>query len=177
VVVVLGGAAHTAWLSIFLGVAARRGDVETTTRWGHFTRAWLPMQIVHNFCCGMSDAILLLRGADHTRGRRCSCGLGGIPGHICSPLWDHRVGFGQLAPALQHIRAVTQLPFVARGNESSFDLHVRSRADAGPPLGEADFPHQRRIDISAGWWPGLKGVSAPMTRSAGLAGVPEGRGA
>jgi hypothetical protein len=33
------------------------------------------------------------------------------------------------------------------------------------------------LTISAGWWPGLKGVSTPTTRSAGLAGAPKGRGA
>jgi hypothetical protein len=35
----------------------------------------------------------------------------------------------------------------------------------------------RGLTISAGWWPGLEGVSVPTTRGAGLAGVPKGRGA
>jgi hypothetical protein len=33
------------------------------------------------------------------------------------------------------------------------------------------------LTISAGWWPGLKGVSVPTTGGAGLTGVPKGRGA
>jgi hypothetical protein len=34
----------------------------------------------------------------------------------------------------------------------------------------------RGLTISARWWPGLKRISVPMTRGAGLAGVPEGGG-
>jgi hypothetical protein len=138
--VVLGGVAHAARLSIFPGVVAQRGHVETTMRRGHFARAWLPMRIVHDFRRGTSNAILPSHGADCAHGRHRSCGLGGVPGCIRGLLWDCGVGFGWLAPALQHIRAVT------RGNESSFDLHTRSRADAGPPLGGANFPHWQRID-------------------------------
>jgi hypothetical protein len=145
-VVVLGGAAHAAQLSIFPGVVAQRGDVETMTRRGRFTRARLPMRIVHDFHCGMSDVILPMHGADHVRGCRCSHGLGGVPSRIHGPLWDRGVGFGWLAPALRRIRATARLPFVTRGNESSFDLCACSRADAGSPLGEANFPHRRRID-------------------------------
>jgi hypothetical protein len=103
-------------------------------------RAQLPMRIVHDFCRGTSDAILLSRGTDRARGHRRSRSLGGVPGHIRSLLWDRGVGFGRLAPALWRIRAV------ARGNESSFDLHARSHADAGPPLRGANFPHRWRID-------------------------------
>jgi hypothetical protein len=33
------------------------------------------------------------------------------------------------------------------------------------------------LAVSAGWWPGLKGVSAPTTGGAGLVGAPKGRGA
>jgi hypothetical protein len=33
------------------------------------------------------------------------------------------------------------------------------------------------LTVSAGWWPGLKGVSAPTTGGAGLAGAPKWRGA
>jgi hypothetical protein len=33
------------------------------------------------------------------------------------------------------------------------------------------------LTVSAGWWPGLKGVSAPTTGGAGLTGVPKRRGA
>jgi hypothetical protein len=98
------------------------------------------MQIVHDFRCGTSNAILPSCGTDCVCGRRRSRGLGGVPGHIRGLLWDCRVGFGQLAPALWHIQAVAQ------GNESSFDLRARSCADAGPPLGGANFPHWWRID-------------------------------
>jgi hypothetical protein len=143
---VLGRVAHAAWLSIFPGVAARRGDVETTMSRGCFTRAQLLMRIVHDFPRSMSDAILPSCGADRVRGHHRSHGLGGVPSRIHGPLWDRGVGFGRLAPALRCIRAAARLPFVARGNESSFDLQACSRADAGPPLGEANFPHRRRID-------------------------------
>jgi hypothetical protein len=67
--------AHTAQLSISLGVVARRDDVEMRRRRGCFTRARLPMRIVHDFCGGMSDVILQSCGADRTRGRHHSRGL------------------------------------------------------------------------------------------------------
>jgi hypothetical protein len=109
---VLGRAAHGAQLLMSPGVAARRDDVETMMRRGCFMRARLPMWIVHDSRCGMFNVILQSRSADHTRDCHHSCGLGGIPGRIRGLLWDRGVGFGQLVPALWHIQAVTQLPFV-----------------------------------------------------------------
>jgi hypothetical protein len=168
---VLGGAAHAAWPLIFPGVVARRGDIETMTRRGRFTRARLPMRIVHNFRHGTSDAILPSRGADRARGGRHHCGLGGIPGCIRSPTTDCGVGFGWLGQPF----GISELSLEEMNPHLIFMPVVAQMLDL--LLEEPIFLIGGGLTISARWWPGLKGVSLPTTRSAGLTGVPEGRGA
>jgi hypothetical protein len=42
---------------------------------------------------------------------------------------------------------------------------------------KSNFLLSRGLMVSARWWPGLKRVSVPVIRGAGLTGAPEGRGA
>jgi hypothetical protein len=159
---VLGGAAHAARPSIFPGVAARKGDVETMMRRGRFARARLPMWSVHDFRHGTSDAILPLRGADRVHGRRRSRGLGGIPGRIHGSLLDRGVGVGQLAPALQRIRAVARLPFVVclsvagRTHELS-TWHCALVRDAAGVCPCSGLPHS--------WWQVACQIGVPLLPS------------
>jgi hypothetical protein len=164
---VLGGVAHAARLSIFPGVAAWRGDVEMTMRGGHFARAQLPMRIVHDFRRGTFDTILPLRGADCARGRRRSHGLGASPAifAVCCGTMELDLGglrqpFGVSKLSLEEMNPhLIFMPVVAQ----TLDLLLE----------EPIFLIGGGLTISARWWPSLKGVSAPTTRSVGLVGVPE----